>query len=81
MEPASKAILDDGHGRTRIEWIVPPTVDSSFTANAATPSGRFDLLELDKLPASRAVRVMLRNAAEIEHQLFLEYLYANSSRD
>jgi rubrerythrin len=31
------------------------------------------------LPPVRAARVLLRSAAEIEPQLFLEYLYASSS--
>jgi Ferritin-like len=46
---------------------------------SGTQSEYYDLSALDELPPVRAVRVMLRSAAEVEHQLFLQYLYAASS--
>jgi len=79
MELACKARIDDEHGRTRIEWQVSGAGLPTAPADFAAPSAHFDLSDLDKLPPPRAVRVMLRSAAEIEHQLFLQYLYASCS--
>jgi hypothetical protein len=49
------------------------------TTGSGTQSKYYDLSALDELPTVRAVRVMLRSAAEVEHQLFIQYLYAASS--
>lgn len=45
----------------------------------APQSALYDFAALDDLGPVRAARVMLRSAAEVEHQLFLQYLYASSS--
>ena len=53
--------------------------DKLSNTSSTSLSEYYDLDALDALPPERAVRVMLRSAAEVEHQLFLEYLYAASS--
>jgi hypothetical protein len=90
MELTCKAKIDDSHGRTRLEWAysseepstraaVPVAGGSELGTAPNKQAEYYDLSALDALPPVRAVRVMLRSAAEVEHQLFLQYLYAASS--
>jgi hypothetical protein len=79
MELTCKASIDDSHGRTRLQWTYPSekpyelAPDSAVTTTASSKqSEHYDLSALDDFPPERAVRIMLRSAAEVEHQLFLQ---------
>jgi hypothetical protein len=56
-----------------------PAPLTGHAAQFATGRQLFDLSALDALEPTEAAAIMLRAAAEIEHELMLEYLFAASS--